>query len=215
LLYIEYLDVKINSWEEQMASETNERAKVVVFAGSRRNDSLNRKLAAGAARALSQSGLGVTLIELGDFPMPVYDGDLEAEGGLPERAKAFKEVLRSHDAVLIASPEHNGSFPALLKNALDWASRAEAGERPLDVFRGKPAVLVSASPGPGGGRRGLKQLRELLQMMGMTVLEPQLVVPAAGEAFDNGGHLLSRQHGEALEGLGAALRNALPQSAAA
>jgi chromate reductase, NAD(P)H dehydrogenase (quinone) len=137
--------------------------------------------------------------------MPFYDGDLETAGGLPAPAKAFKELLRAHDALVIASPEYNGSFPALLKNAIDWASRPEPGEPHLAVFRGKTAALLSASPGPGGGARGLRHLRELLEMIGVQVLPEQLAVTRATHAFDSSGRLLREQDRDALQRLAARL----------
>ena len=168
----------------------NGRPRVLVFAGSTRTDSLNKKLARATAEALERTGVEVTFADLRDYPMPIYDGDLEAAEGLPPRAKAFKELLRSHDAFVIASPEYNGSFPALVKNVIDWASRPEPGEKSLAVFRGKTAALVSASPGPGGGQRGLRHLRELLEMIGVTVIAAQVTVPRAGEALDADGRLV-------------------------
>jgi len=125
--------------------------RVLVFAGSIRADSYHRKLAQAAAAGLRSAGVETTFADLKDYPMPLYDGDVEAAQGLPERAKAFKELLQSHDAFAIASPEYNGSFPALVKNVIDWASRPEPGEKPLAAFRGKTAAILSASPGPGGG----------------------------------------------------------------
>jgi NAD(P)H-dependent FMN reductase len=90
----------------------------------------------------------------------------------------------------VASPEYNGSFPALVKNVIDWISRPAPGEPPLAVLRGKPAALLSASPGPGAGKRGLRQLRELLEMIGMKVVPSQANVARATEAFDGAGNLL-------------------------
>jgi NAD(P)H-dependent FMN reductase len=142
--------------------------------------------------------------------MPIYDGDLEAGDGIPPAAKALKELARGNDGFAIASPEYNGSFSALLKNALDWISRPEPGERPLDVFRGKVAAILSASPGPGGGQRGLHQLRELLEMMLVTVIPEQLTVARSSTAFDAAGRLV---RDEDLAGL-RTLSTALAQAAA-
>src|SRR5436305_10107125 len=130
--------------------------KTLIFAGSTRNDSLNRKLAQEIHSALPSS----TLLELRDYPMPLYDGDLEVRAGLPEAVRHFRHLLREHETLVIASPEYNGFFPAMLKNVIDWATRPEAGESHSAAFRGKDVILVSASPGPGGGRRGLVQLTE-------------------------------------------------------
>jgi len=164
--------------------------RVLVFAGSTRTDSLNRKLAKEATAELRRAGAEVTEAELRDYPMPIYDGDIESAEGLPPAAKAFKELLRQHDALLIASPEYNGSFSALVKNTIDWISRPEPGEQPLAALRGKVAALVSASPGPGGGRRGLRHLRELLEMIGVRVIPEQLAVAKAFQVVDADGHLI-------------------------
>ena len=120
----------------------NGESRVLVFAGSTRTGSFNEKLAALAAGELRNAGLEVTLAHLRDYPMPLYDGDAEAAQGVPESARRFKELVREHDALVVASPEYNGSFPALLKNAIDWISRPAPGEPPLAVFRGKPAALL-------------------------------------------------------------------------
>jgi len=164
--------------------------KILVFAGSTRTGSLHRKLAHLVAGELRHAGMAVTLADLRDYPMPLYDGDTEAARGVPDSARRFKEVVRGHDALVIASPEYNGSFSALVKNTIDWISRPSPGEPPLAVFRGKPAVLASASPGPGAGKRGLRHLRELLEMIGMKVVPAQVAVARASEAFDESGNLV-------------------------
>jgi chromate reductase, NAD(P)H dehydrogenase (quinone) len=182
--------------------------KILVLAGSARLDSVNRKLARQTVEALRAAGLDATLADLRDFPMPIYDGDPEAGDGIPPAAKALKELARAHDGLAIASPEYNGSFPALLKNALDWISRPEPGERSLEVFRGKVAAILSASPGPGGGRRGLHQLRELLQMMSVTVIPRELAVARSGAAFDDAGRLIRAEDVTGLQELAAGLAHA-------
>jgi chromate reductase len=190
--------------------------KVLVFAGSTRTDSLHRKLARNAAAALQRHGLDVTLADLRDYPMPLYDGDLEAESGLPDTARAFRTLLAEHDVFVIASPEYNGSFPALVKNAIDWASRSTPGEAPTAVFRGKTAALLAASPGPGGGSRGLRHLRELLQMIGVTVLPADVTIPKAFSAFDTEGGLMRPADIAAVERVGeVVLASAAAASAAA
>jgi NAD(P)H-dependent FMN reductase len=176
--HIEYLVMKIHE------------PKILVFAGSTRTGSLHGKLAHLAAGELRRAGMSVTLADLRDYPMPLYDGDTEAAQGMPENARRFKELVRGHDALVIASPEYNGSFSALLKNTIDWISRPAPGEPPLAVFRGKPAALLSASPGPGAGTRGLRHLRELLEMIGMKVVPAQVAVARASQAFDESGNLV-------------------------
>jgi len=179
--------------------------RILVLAGSARLDSIHRKLARQTVEALRHAGMEATLADLRDFPMPIYDGDLEAGEGIPPAAKALKELARRHDGFAIASPEYNGSFPALLKNALDWISRPEAGERPLEVFRGKVAAILSASPSPGGGKRGLRQLRELLEMMLVTVIPEQLAIARSSGAFDADGRLVRAEDLTGLQELAAAL----------
>jgi NAD(P)H-dependent FMN reductase len=185
-------------------------SRVLVIPGSTRKESYNRKLAMAAAAALREAGLEVSFTDLRDFPMPLYDGDVEAEHGLPDTAKKLKHELRTHDAFVFASPEYNGSFPAVLKNAIDWATRPESpGERSTAVFRGKTAALLSASPGPGGGKRGLRHLRELLEMIGVNVLEKQLTIGRVGEAFDAAGNLVRAEDAVELDRLVSGLRTAL------
>jgi NAD(P)H-dependent FMN reductase len=165
--------------------------RALVFAGSTRSDSLHRKLARAAAAELRTRGVEVTLADLREFPMPFYDGDLEAADGLPPAAHAFRKLLAEHDLLVIASPEYNGSFPALVKNTIDWTSRpGAAGERPAALYRGKKAALLAGSPGPGGGRRGLRHLRELLEMIGVTVVGEPVAVAGAFNAFDAAGDLV-------------------------
>ena len=182
--------------------------KILVLAGSARVDSIHRKLARQTVDALRHEGVEATLADLRDFPMPIYDGDLEAGEGLPPAAKALKELARRHDGFAIASPEYNGSFPALLKNALDWISRPEPGDRPLEVFRGKVAAILSASPGAGGGRRGLHQLRELLEMMSVSVIAEELAIARASAAFDAEGQLVRAEDVTGLRELAALLAEA-------
>jgi len=174
--------------------------KILVLAGSTRLGSIHRKLAREALNALREAGVDAVLADLREFPMPLYDGDLEADGGLPAGAKALKELARASDGFVIATPEYNGSYPALLKNALDWISRPEPGDGPLEVFRGKVAGILAASPGPGGGQRVLKHLRALLEMMRVRVIPEELSFPkATGELTDDDRARL-RAFAEALAG---------------
>jgi NAD(P)H-dependent FMN reductase len=185
--------------------------KILVLAGSARQDSVNRKVARQTVEALRDAGVEATLADLRDFPMPIYDGDLETGQGLPPAAKELKELARRHDGFAIASPEYNGSFPALLKNALDWISRPEPGEGPLEVFRGKVAAILSASPGPGAGKRGLRHLRELLEMMMVRVVPRELAIARSGGAFDAAGRLTRDEDLSGLRELAAALAQAAAQ----
>jgi chromate reductase len=181
-----------------------EKRNILVLAGSTRKQSVHRKLAREAAEVLQATGAEATFADLRDYPLPIYDGDLEAEQGMPAEAKALKELARRADGFFIASPEYNGSYPAVLKNAIDWISRPEPGERHLEVFRGKRAAILSATPGPHGGSRGLKQLSELLGMISVTVVD-QMGIPGSGEAFDHEGKLTRADDVKGLQGLVASL----------
>ncbi|MEM8886040.1 MAG: NAD(P)H-dependent oxidoreductase [Planctomycetota bacterium] len=154
--------------------------KILAFAGSTRTDSLNRKLAAMAAEMA-----GATLLELRDYPLPIYDGDLEAAEGLPENVLKLKAQFDAHDGLLIACPEYNGSITPLLKNTIDWVSRAAPDEKPLQQFRGKVAGLLAASPGALGGMRGLVHVRAILGGIGVHVIPDQAAVSKAHEGLDD------------------------------
>ena len=159
--------------------------KILVFAGSLRTASYNKKLARLAAEAARAAGAEVTYVDLRELAMPIYDEDLETAQGLPEGAKRLKQMIREHHGLLIASPEYNSSMTAALKNALDWASRPEGEkENTADAFRGKFAALMAASPGALGGLRGLVHLRAMLGNIDVTVLPTQVTVSAAYDAFD-------------------------------
>ncbi|QDU11962.1 NADPH-dependent FMN reductase [Gimesia aquarii] len=165
--------------------------RIVAFAGSTRENSYNKRLVRIAANSARESGADVKLIDLRDFPMPLFDEDLETKEGKNEAARDFKQLLIDSDGILISSPEYNGSLSAVLKNAIDWATRADAGEAPgsLPAFRGKVVSLMSASPGGLGGLRGLVHLRAILGGLGCIMLPAQLAVSSAHDAFDESGNL--------------------------
>lgn len=180
--------------------------KLLAFAGSTRTDSYNKKLAKIAAEGARAAGAEVTLIDLRDFPMPLYDGDLEAGSGLPEEAKRLKRLMIEHHGFLIACPEYNSSINAGLKNAIDWASRTESDEEPpLVCYRGKTAGLLSASPGALGGMRGLVHVRMIFGNIGVYVLPEQVSVPKAHEAFDESGGLKDAGLQKSVMGIGGKL----------
>ena len=178
---------------------------ILAFAGSARKESLNRKLVAVAAGGARDAGAEVTVVGLRDYPMAVFCEDQEAEGGIPESALKFRELLKASDGFLIASPEYNSSFSALLKNTIDWASRPHEGEKPLECFRGKTAALVAASPGYFGGYRGLQQLRYLLGNTGVVVLPEMFSLPGANEAFAADGSLKDDKQTQRARGIGRTL----------
>ncbi len=184
------------------AADIGERKpRILVFAGSIRSDSFHRKLARAAIAALESAAVEVSGVDLGDYPMPLYDGDLERQQGLPDTVLEFKKLIWNHEGFLIASPEYNGSFSARIKNVIDWISRPEQGEKDLAIFEGKIAGIVSASPGPRGGERGLRHLREVLEVVGVTVIPLQVTVARAFEAFDADGNLARPDDAAALDRL--------------
>ena len=183
--------------------------RILAFASSTRRASFNKKLVAIAAQGAREAGAEVTLIDLKDFPLPLFDQDLEAEQGMPENGKKLKKLFIDHDGLLIASPEYNSSFPAVLKNAIDWVSRPAPGEPSLVAFRGKVAALMSASPGALGGRRGLDHIRSILGNIGVIVLPDQIAVAQAHEAFNPDGTLKDPKRQVGIEGLGRTLAEVL------
>lgn len=164
---------------------------VLAFAGSTRDDSCNKKLAAQVASFAEQLGAKVTLIDLKDYPMPFYDGDLERDYGMPENAKRFQKLLRDNQVIFIASPEYNHSVSAVLKNTLDWASRSEQGQRGKGAFDGKKFVLLSASPGKKGGAKGLAHLRDIITDVKGIVAPQEFSLSDAYNAFNDQGKLVN------------------------
>ena len=179
--------------------------KILAFSGSARTESYNQKLVQIAAKGAGQAGAEVTVVNLADYPMPIFNQDLEKAEGMPKPAQALKALFAAHDGFLIASPEYNSAFSPLLKNALDWVSRKEGEETYQLAYRDKAAVIMSASPGALGGLRGLVFLRMLLANMGVIVLPNQQAVGHADQAFHNDGHLLDNAKQTAIMNLGVAL----------
>jgi NAD(P)H-dependent FMN reductase len=163
--------------------------KVLAFAGSLRKGSYNKQLVRVAARFARDAGAEVTELDLADYPMPIFDEDLETRDGVHPTAMKLKKLFREHDAFLISSPEYNSSVSAALKNLIDWLSRPVDGEPPLACFKGKTAALFAASPGALGGLRGLVHLRAILGNIGVLLLADQLAVGKANEAFAPDGSL--------------------------
>jgi chromate reductase, NAD(P)H dehydrogenase (quinone) len=165
--------------------------KILVFAGSIRTGSYNRRLAALAAKELALAEADVTSISLADYPMPLYDGNLEAASGPPENAIRLKRLIGVQQGVFIASPEYNASITPLLKNTLDWISRVREGrEPPLAAYKNRVFALGAASNGSYGGMRSLIALRQVLELgCGALVIPEQVVVREAAQAFDADGHL--------------------------
>ena len=163
--------------------------RILAFAGSLKKASLNHRLVQIAAEGARAAGADVTLIRLSDFPLPLFDEDLEAASGMPKPAAELKQLFLDHQGLLIASPEYNSSVSAVLKNALDWVSRASAGQPALSAFRGKTAAILSASPGWMGGLRGLVHLRAILGNVGVLMVPDQATISRAHEGFAENGSL--------------------------
>jgi NAD(P)H-dependent FMN reductase len=158
--------------------------RILAFSGSARRESLNRKLLAVAVQATRDAGGEVTVLDLNDVPLPLYHGDLEDRDGMPPNATKIVELITQHQGLLIASPEYNSMFTPLLKNTIDWCTRAD--ENPLI---GKVAAVISASPGMLGGVRSMTLARQLLLHLGCHVVPAQCILPKAHEAFDANGAL--------------------------
>ena len=158
--------------------------KILALSGSIRRDSWNRKLIQIAVDATRAAGGDVTLIDLADYPLPLYDSDLVDRDGLPENALRLKALFKDHDALLIASPEYNSSLPPLLKNTIDWISQEWQGESGLVPYQNKVAAIMAASPGSLGGMRMLPLLRQILNALGVLVLPGQFPLAYADTAFD-------------------------------
>jgi NAD(P)H-dependent FMN reductase len=174
--------------------------KILVFAGSIRVGSFNARLASLAAKQLALAEADVTLISLADYPMPLYDGNLEAAGGLPDNAQKLKRLMCMQHGVFIASPEYNASLTPLLKNTLDWVSRVRDGkEPPLAAYKNRAFAIGAASNGTYGGMRSLIALRQVLELgCGALVIPEQVAVREAASAFDEADNLKDERSARAL-----------------
>lgn len=173
--------------------------KLLFLAGSARNDSYNKKLAR-LAYNIAKDRCDATFIDLKDFDMPIYDGDLEAASGLPDNVHKLKQLFVESQGFFIASPEYNSSIPPLLKNALDWISRKhDSNEADMIAFKGKVAAISATSPGGYGGLRGLVPLRMMLNNIGVFVTPAQLAIPFATKAFDEQGNFTANEQYARLE----------------
>lgn len=181
--------------------------KILVFAGSTRSGSINEKLASVAARAFAEAGADTTHIALKDYPLPIYDADLQARDGIPAPARAIVDLFLAQQAVFVASPEYNASFTPLLKNTFDWMSRVNIeGLPPLPAFKRRVFALGAASNGAMGGYRGLIQLRSMMELgLGAMVLPNMVSVGGAAEAFAPDGGLAHPRIAGLLNGVVTAL----------
>lgn len=183
--------------------------RIVAFAGSTREGSLNKKLIRIAADGARSEGAEVTLLDLRDFPMPLYDGDHEEKHGVPENAQKLNKIFQEHHGLLISSAEYNSSLTAVLKNTIDWISRPFGDTPALAPFKNKVATIMSASPGGLGGLRGLVHLRAILSNIGVIVLPTQVAVSKADQAFTSEGTLADAKQHSSVENLGKTLANFL------
>jgi chromate reductase len=160
--------------------------KILVLPGSTRTLSHNVKLAALAAKELTLIDADVTRISLADYPLPLYEGDLESKAGPPANALRLKQMIMAHHGVFIASPEYSASVTPILKNTIDWISRVrERGDPTYAAFKGRVFAIASASPGRSGGLRSLMALRQILELgCGALVIPEQVAIPQADHAFD-------------------------------
>lgn len=177
--------------------------RILAFAGSLRADSYNKKLVQIAAAGARAAGAEVTYIDLRDYPLPIFDEDLERAEGLPANGRKLKDLFLAHDGLLISAPEYNSSITAVLKNTIDWVSRPAPGEEPLGCFAGKVAGLMAASPGALGGLRGLVSVRMILGNIKVIVLPEQLAVARANEAFNPDGSLKDPAQQQAIQRIAA------------
>ncbi|MGB3503289.1 MAG: NAD(P)H-dependent oxidoreductase [Mesorhizobium sp.] len=163
--------------------------KILVFAGSIRSGAYSGRVADCAQKELALQGADVTRISLADYPLPIMDEDLEAEKGVPENAYRLARLFVANDALLICTPEYNGSIPPLLKNTIDWVSRIskDTNGTPLRPYPGRLVGLCSSSNGHFAGIRSANHLRAVLSHIQMEVIAPQVSVPTAGDAFDDAG----------------------------
>ncbi|MEO8038622.1 MAG: NAD(P)H-dependent oxidoreductase [Betaproteobacteria bacterium] len=164
-------------------------SRILAFAGSLRSASLNRKLLAVAVDGARAAGAEVATIDLRDFPLPLYDGDLEAAEGLPAQVRSLKDLFKAHHGFLVASPEYNSSITAVLKNTIDWVSRPDGPESGRVPYEGKVAGLFSASPGPYGALRSLEVARSILMTLGCLVVPQRVALSRANQAFADDGTL--------------------------
>ncbi len=164
--------------------------KILTFSGSTRIGSLNTRLAQAAAFQLAEAGAEVTQISLADFPLPIFNGDLNNDEDRPGNVLKLARMFQNHDAAFIACPEYNSSITPLLKNTLDWVSvTKQDGNVKLNPYGGLVVGLGAASPGALGGIRGLYHVRSVLMNVGAQIVTEQCGVSNASAAFDEGGKL--------------------------
>ncbi len=180
--------------------------KILVFPGSNRAGSINARLAGVITKELALQGAEVTRISLLDYPLPMFDEDLESEKGIPDNVMKLARLFATHQGVVIVTPEYNSSLPPLLKNTLDWISRvSKDGTKPLAPYRGNHFALAACSGGGLGGIRVLPHLRDILVSIGGQVITEQLALANAYSAYDDMENLKPGRSRELLGGMCASL----------
>lgn len=183
--------------------------KILAFAGSLRDGSLNKKILKSAADGARAAGAEVTVVDLRDFEMPAYDLDEHERNGFPPNAVKFQDLMLEHNGLLICSPEYNGSLPGGMKNIIDWASRKRDAEQKFyAAFAGKVAGIMTASPGSFGGLRCLSHLRDVLTIATVHVVPLEIAVTFAEQKFD-GDTMTDEKTKKLLENLGALVANTI------
>lgn len=184
--------------------------RILAFAGSLREKAYTKRIVKAAAQGARKAGAEVTYVDLKDYPMPIYNTDLQETQGFPPIAAAFQKLLLEHDGLLIASPEYNGSLPAALKNVIDWTSRANGDLKTADCYKGKFAAIMTASPGSFGGIRCLRHIRDVLTILFVNTLPTELAVSFVASKFDGDSDEMTDDRTESLiEDLGAQLAEML------
>lgn len=164
------------------------KSGILVFAGSARNGAFSGQLAAAAANELRAMGCAAENLSLADYPMPIYDADMQTSVGIPESTRMLAGKFAEHQGVLIVTPEYNQSLPPLLKNAIDWLSRLRGDD--AKAMRDKPYAVLSSSSGQFGGARALIDLRKVLVgAFGALVIPEQMSLPNGENAFAAAGGL--------------------------
>ena len=184
----------------------SEPKSVLLFSGSSRNGSFNMELIHEAAHIAKQDKARVQILDLKKIGIPHYDADVESTKGMPKGAQELREAMINSEIIVISTPEYNASFSGLLKDAIDWASRAPSGDPSRQAFKGKTFVLLSASPSSGGGKRAVNNLKAVVQEIGGTVCHETFSLPKAYDAFDADGHLKDAKQEQELQHL---IQNAL------
>jgi NAD(P)H-dependent FMN reductase len=176
--------------------------RIIVIPGSSRSGSWNVKLAGTITKALAERGAEATQVSLGDYEMPLYNGDLENSKGIPAKARQLGALISAHHGVVLVNPEYNGSISPLMKNAIDWMSRDLGDIKP---YQGRVFALASCSPGALGGIRALAHVRDVMVSVGADLVTPQLAVGGASTAFDESEQLAQERHQALLQKMCTAL----------